>query len=107
MSLDFDTKLIKIKSDADQWGPFRFSFTSAIPSGTSISSATVTSSLNGSDTTSSLIESGSVSNGSDYVDLKLQYPGSSFIGMHKLRFKLTLNTSAIQDFDFGYVSVEE
>jgi len=107
MTLDFDSSIIKIKGDADQWGPFRFSFSSAIPSGTAISSVAVTSSLNSSDTTSDLIENGSVSHGDDYVDLKLQYPGSSLVGYHKLRFKLTLNTGAVQDFDFGFVLVEE
>ena len=105
MSFDFPGGVIKIKSDSDQWGPFRFSFTNAIPSGSSISSATVTSSFGSTDTSSLLIETG-YTTGSDYVDVKFQYPGSSYTGLHTLRVKLTLNTGAVQSFDFGYVNVE-
>lgn len=109
MSLDFDKALIKVRENTDNWGPFRFDFTGGYPSGGTLTSATVKSYLNSEETTSLLIESGSVVVSHPYVDLKLQYPGSSYTGYHKLVFTLTFSVGGnteIQDYNFGYVLVE-
>ena len=109
MSLDFSTAIIRIRENTDNWGSFRFDFTGGYPTGATISSATVKSYLNSTETTSDLIESGSIVVSHPYVDLKLQYPGSSYEGHHKLVFTLTFDVGGateIQDYNFGYVLVE-
>ena len=107
--LDNEVAEIYIRSFADQWGPFAFDFSEALPPGTNvtISSVVVKSFLNKVDTTSHLIESGTVSIDVDQVSLNLQYPSSAYHGLHTLVFETTFSTGAMQSYLFGYVVVEE
>lgn|SRR5574343_194744 len=105
--MDFAFSTIKVNAATDSWGPFAFDFVRAIPNGVTINSATVTSSLDGVDSTSNLLESGQTSVDGTTVSIRLQYPGPGSHGNHVLSFALTLSNSAKSPrFDFGYVVVE-
>jgi hypothetical protein len=44
-SMEFETGLIEVGETASKWGPFAFDFTDGLPTGVTISSATVKSYL--------------------------------------------------------------
>lgn len=106
MPLDFDYGQIVIRSTGDKWGPFTFDFGDSLPTGETISSATVKSYQGSTETTSYLIESGTTSVGTDTITVSLQYPGSTYVGYHELRFAITTSGTRKNTFRFGYVIVE-
>ena len=107
--LDSKVEEIYVRSFTDLWGPCAFDFSKAMPPGTNvtISAVVVNSFLNGIDTTSHLIETGTTSINVDQVQFKLNYPGSSYHGFHSLVFETTFSTGAKQAYLFGYVVVED
>jgi hypothetical protein len=104
--MDFTPALITIRSGTDQWGPFAFEVGPALPNGDSLLSATVAASLNGADSTSDLIETGSVTVNQSVISLRFQYPGATWLGLHELRFALTLASGAKHTLVFRYVEVK-
>jgi hypothetical protein len=105
--LDFQVCSIDINSSSANWGPFSFDFTKGLPPGDALAAATVTSTApNGSDSTSALIDAGSVQVTGSVVSLRLQFPGAAMVGNHTLQFALTLASGARHRFGFGYVLVE-
>lgn len=107
MTFDFPNAMIEINGGTEDWGPYSFDFTSAIPAGDSLVSATVTSLLllGGTDSTTALIAPGSVAVVGNAVQLRLQFPGAAFIGSHVLNFLVECQGGAQQRFTFGYVVV--
>lgn len=105
-TFDFDIASIKVRPGTDNWGPFNFDFSDALPAGTTITSVDVESYLEDSDaeSTSQLIDSSTANSG--VVDVYFQYPGDDWVGRHYLRFKLTLSGDQKPTFQFGYVEVE-
>ena len=77
----------------------------AIPYGTTIASAAVKAfDAAGTDKTSEIIVSNSVS--SPVVTVSLKYPITG-AGVYSLEFVLTLSTGAVMEFDFTRVNVED
>lgn len=96
--------------------PYRFTFTvctaatsndGALPFGTTIASAVVTAHKHGvTDTSDSQLVASSSLNGL-VVTVNLTYPSTNGEGTYHLRFKITLNTGAIIEFDFNRVRVKD
>ena len=116
MSHDFPTGSIDIRYNSNEYGPFGFDFTDALPSGITVSSAVVRS-FSGTvkreddlsdktETTSSLIETASTTVSSPYVYVYFQFPTTTYTNAsHTLVFELTLSNSAVHSFIFRYVKV--
>ena len=107
MRLNWDVEYIEVRSFTDFWGPHKFEFAAVIPSGLTLTAATVRSyNKNSGETTSALIEPGETSVSGSDVLVKLQYPGAEHIGNHILLFELTFDTGAKHSLNFGFVIVE-
>ena len=114
-TLDFNVDTINVHAFTDVWGPYSWTLTNNMPSGDTVSAVTFktymdddTSSLNGTDTSALLIEAGStgVTGASDLVYCKLQYPGASYAGYHRIEMQVTFTSGAKQTYKWGYVKVE-
>lgn len=103
--MDFPRGVIEINSISDQWGPFAFDFGAGLPEGDAIITPVVKSWLEGTETTTYLIEPNTTGLNGDTVSVRLQYPGATRIGKHLLTFDLTLASGAKHRYTFGYVSV--
>lgn len=112
--MDFKkTKDIEIRSTSDEWGPFTFDFTGAIPAGETISSVVVKGYegiIRPQDTETpteitSFVES-SPAVVSPYVSVRLQYPGSDYKNTKAtLVLTLTMSGGGIHPFYFHHVNI--
>ena len=106
--MEFAISRIVVKSETDYWGPFAFDVSASLPAGDALTAeTTVTSAINGVDSTAALIEAGSISIESATINLRLQYPGDGMVGSHVLSFNLALASGAKHRLDFGYVKVSQ
>jgi len=99
----FPISKILIQPGANTIGPFAFNLGPQLPTGTSINSVDVVSSLDGVDTTSKLIAKDTLSG--NIVSVYFSYPSSDLHGQHKLTLTYTLDNGAIDEADFFYIQV--
>lgn len=116
---DFETREIQVRYYSADYGPHVFDFTDALPSGVTISSASVKSYLTKVDqaddlsakteTTSELIDAQLTAASGNYnVNVYFNYPSTTaWLGgaKHTLVFELTLSNSAKHNYFFHYVRV--
>jgi hypothetical protein len=112
---DFDRFRIDIRQNTADWGPFVFDFTSAMPTGVTVSAVTLKSYLghvnpkddldDETETTSELVDTVlTVVSGSYNVNAYFNYPTTATnIGgvKHTLVFNLTMSNGATHSF-YGY-----
>ena len=104
--MEFPITKIVIRPLTDYWGPFAFNVSASLPAGDALTAqTTVTSFLNGVESTAHLIEAGSMSIDSATISLRFQYPGNDRVGSHELRFNLVLASGAKHTLIFGFVKV--
>jgi hypothetical protein len=119
MAMDFDKTKIEIRYNSTDYGPFKFDFTNAIPSGTTLSSVTVKSYLgkvnpedalaSETDTSSELVDTVKTVVSSSYiVSVYFNYPTTAAYKSdvaHTLIFEITLSNSAKHAYYFYEVRV--
>ena len=112
---DWDIEYIDVRADDDKWGLFYFKIANNMPAGDTISTVTFTSYVDeighakdAVDSTVVLIEAGTstVDAALHRVGVKFNYPGTVWIGLHRLVIKITFTSLAIHDYHFGYVRVK-
>lgn len=112
--MDFKTeKNIDVRDTSNEWGPFRFNFTNAIPSGETISSVDVKGYVGiirpqDTDTPTeitSFVESSPVV-ASPYISVRLQYPGVDYKNSKAtLVFTVTYSGGGSHPFYFHHVNI--
>lgn len=115
-SMEFETGLIEVGHTASKWGPFAFDFEDGLPSGVTISSASVKSYLgrvtktdklsDETETTSELINSSALAS-SYVVNVFFDLPTTStYLGdSHTVVFELTLSNAGTHSAYFYRVKV--
>jgi len=112
--MDFPLGTILIRYYSDQWGPFVFDFSDAIPDGETITACNIRSFFGKvrfsdhindfTESTTNLVDSSQVENNT--VKVRLQYPGELLKGNHSLVFEVTTASGGKHSFFFYKVVVE-
>jgi len=109
--LDFDESVIHIRPTGGNWGPYTFSFSGGLPTGATLSGESTVRAINvdtEEESTSLVIESGSISVSSLTMDVSFKFPGSDNLGLHRLAFDLSLNGAGrYNTVYFGHILAEE
>ena len=117
---DFPSGKIEIRYSTDNWGPFNFDLSNALPSGDTIADVDVKAYLDNikptadlseeTEITSSLIDTNvaPTHDGDSTVSLYLKYPGDTYKGQKAtLVITVTLtNQTGVHPFFFNYVSIQ-
>ena len=117
-TLDFihtDENIIEVRPYTDKWGAYFWDLTDFMPSGDTLASAVVKTYVDEPghlkdtmESTSVLVESGTtgVDVATDRVYCKFQWPGTTYIGWHRVELEVTFTSTGKHAYKFGYVRVE-